>query len=79
MKVDAADQLVQTLLHSPVLEQARLAISAGEVNVKVAQNQTLPQLDIQATVTPEGQAGPAGNFGRSSYQMFNCARELHQL
>ena len=68
LKVDAADQLVEALLHNPVLEQARLAISASEINVRVAENQTLPKLDLQATTNILGQGG---EFGRSTTRMLN--------
>jgi outer membrane protein TolC len=55
LKVDAADQLVEALLHNPVLEQARIAIAASDVNIKIAQNQTLPNLTFQGTANILGQ------------------------
>jgi outer membrane protein TolC len=68
IKINAADQLVEALLHNPVLEQARLAISAAQINVRVAENQTLPRLDFQATA---GYLGQGGEFGRSSTRAIN--------
>lgn len=77
LKVDAADQLVETLLHNPVLEQARYAISASEINVRVAQNQTLPRLDFQGTANILGQSRTGGDStvdmlgGDPNYTSFN--------
>ncbi len=52
--VDSADQLVNALRHSPLLEQARLSIETADVNVRVARNETLPSLDLTASVTFDG-------------------------
>jgi outer membrane protein TolC len=49
--VDAADQLAAALRNSPMLAQARLAIQAAGIEVKVARNETLPKLDVKATTT----------------------------
>lgn len=66
VKIDTADQLVLSLIYSPILEQARLAISVADVNVKLACNQTLPKLDLQATMDISG----AGNEFNNSFDDF---------
>ena len=43
---DIGDQLMTALRANPVLEQARLAIAAADINVMVAKNQTLPSLNL---------------------------------
>lgn len=66
VQTDRCDQLVKALKYNPQLEQARLAISAADVNVLVAQNGTLPVLNLKASVGLDGldkQLGPAmGNM-----------------
>lgn len=52
--VDATDQLVNALTHSPILDQARLAIATADVNVQVAQNGTLPVLNFAASASIRG-------------------------
>jgi outer membrane protein len=58
---DVVDQLVSALRHNPILEQARLAIQASEINVRVAENEALPRLDFVGNVNFAG-----GGAGRSS-------------
>ncbi len=48
--LDVADQLVIALEHSPLLEQARLAIQAADISVQVARNEQLPKLDFVGSV-----------------------------
>ncbi len=45
--LDATDQLLSALTHSPLLEQARLGIAGAGISVTVAENQLLPRLDLQ--------------------------------
>ncbi len=61
VRIDVADQLVLALQHNPTLEQARLAIRAAEINVRVAENELLPKLDFIGGLSSEG-----GGVGRSS-------------
>jgi outer membrane protein TolC len=51
---DPAEQLVAALRNSPLLEQARLAIEAAEINVRVARNETLPVLNFVASLDIQG-------------------------
>jgi outer membrane protein len=44
------DQLMTALRCNPILEQARLAIAAADINVFVAKNQTLPSLNLVGSV-----------------------------
>lgn len=48
--LDVEDQLVTALEHSPLLEQARLAIQAADISVRVARNEQLPKLDFVSSV-----------------------------
>ena len=52
--IDVASQLVSALRHNPLLEQARLGIAAADVNVRVARNETLPVLNLVASVGLQG-------------------------
>lgn len=52
--IDPGDQMLAALRHNPQLEQARLAIEAYEVNVRVAKNQTLPKLDLSGSIGLQG-------------------------
>ena len=48
VEIDPTDQLALALVYNPQLEQARLGISAAQIQVRVAKNQTLPSLNLQA-------------------------------
>jgi len=54
--LDPKDQLLTALRHNPLLEQARWAVESGAINVKVAENQVLPKLDLTATGSLQGLA-----------------------
>ena len=58
VEYNVVDQLMLSLGHNPILEQARLAIDSAWINVKVAQNQELPKIDLVGSfglqsLTPE--------------------------
>jgi len=55
--VDAGDQLLDALRFSPVMEQARLAIRTADINVRLAENETLPVLNFTAAVAYQGLRG----------------------
>lgn len=59
--VDPMDQLINALRHNPQLEQARLAIDAAAINVTVARNETLPVLNLTASIGLQGLDGSPGN------------------
>jgi len=59
--------LVTALRHNAVLEQARLAIEVAGVAVKVAENQTLPRLDLTGSLGVQGQ----GDEAPPAWQQFN--------
>ncbi len=52
--LDRGDLIATALKYSPELAQARLAISIGNIQVRVARNQLLPRLDLQAGVDVSG-------------------------
>jgi outer membrane protein TolC len=59
MKVDLTDRILTALKHNPALAQVRIALEAAEIDVAVAQNETLPRLDLTASATFQGlQARP---------------------
>ena len=58
--VDVNDQLIAAMEHNPLLEQARLNIQVADINVQVAINQALPQLDLQGQVGYQGFGGTTG-------------------
>jgi len=53
-KKDVPGQLLLALEHSPVLAQARQAIAVAAINVKIAENQALPAIDISASTSVHG-------------------------
>lgn len=67
VEYSVADQLLTGLAHNAILEQARLAIDAQAITVRVAQNQELPRLDLLGSVGIEGLSGGAGS---ATEQMF---------
>ncbi len=54
VQINEADQLLTALRFSPILEQVRLAIDRSNITVKIAENQTLPRLDLTSTITTQG-------------------------
>lgn len=52
--LEEKDQLLTALRHSPRLEQARLLIRAREIDVTVAENATLPTLDLVGSTQMQG-------------------------
>lgn len=54
VRISVVDQLLTALVLNPDLEQARLAIRQGEINVRVAKNETLPELNVSAGATMSG-------------------------
>ena len=68
VSIDMGEQLVDALKFNPALEQARLAIAAAEVNVRVARNEALPVLDLVASV---GLQGLKGHGKRAAVDMFS--------
>ena len=62
--INVADQLSAALKHNPTLAQGRLAIQAAGVQIKVAENDVLPRLDLTASTTTQGMAGSPHVAGR---------------
>lgn len=54
VQLDLADQILTALRCNPVMEQARLAISVSEINVRIARNQLLPVLNLVASGSLQG-------------------------
>jgi outer membrane protein TolC len=80
VELDVADQLVTALRCNPVLEQARLAISVADVNVTVAKNQTLPQLNLVASGQIQGLGATRDNahdsFSGGDYASYSFGLEF---
>ena len=62
--INVADQLAAALKHNPTLAQGRLAIQAAGVQIKVAENDVLPRLDLTASTMLQGMAGSRHVAGR---------------
>lgn len=60
LQIDRADQLLTAMRNNPTLEQARLAIQASDIQVMVAKNELLPQLDFKGSIGPNGLARTMG-------------------
>jgi len=61
VQIDPTDQLLTALQHSPLLAQARLAIAISDINVRVAKNQALPQLNLGLRAAMQGLGRTAGD------------------
>ena len=62
--INVADQLAAALKHNPTLAQGRLAVEAAGVQIKVAENDVLPRLDLTASTGLQGMAGSKHVAGR---------------
>jgi outer membrane protein TolC len=75
VQVDLTDRLITALKHNPTLTQARLAIEAADINVSLAVNETLPRLDLTASVSQQGLAGAVHqaheNLGTGHYVSYS--------
>jgi len=49
--------LAAAVVHNPALQEARLRIEVADINVRVAQNQTMPRLDLVGSARLQGLAG----------------------
>ena len=74
--LDPTDQLINAMQFSPLLEQARLAIAANDINVGVAQNETLPTLNLVASGAIQGLKG---DWDKAIDQMGNRGHRDHTL
>jgi len=54
LNLDVGDQLMTALQYNPQMEQARLAIATADINVRVAENETLPSLDLTFSISENG-------------------------
>ena len=59
IRYDRADQLLMALGNNPSIQQARLAVQAANIRVRVADNRTLPQLNLTATAALQGRGRSA--------------------
>ncbi len=50
LQVNAGEQLMTAVRHNPLLEQTRLGIAAAKIGISVAENETLPILNLFAAV-----------------------------
>ncbi len=66
VNIDPTDQLISALRYSPFMEQARLAIATADVQVGVAKNETLPVLNLTASVGTQGMKGVGGRAAGES-------------
>ncbi|MFP3938337.1 MAG: TolC family protein [Phycisphaerae bacterium] len=61
VKLDRRQELRTAIEHSPLLEQARLAIAAADIEVRVAENEILPRLDVTGSASVDGLGGTSGD------------------
>ena len=50
LRLNAGEQLMTAVRHSPLLEQTRLGIATAKIDISVAENETLPILNLFAAV-----------------------------
>lgn len=66
--IDEADQLLTAIRLNPTLEQLRLAIQQADIGIRVAENETLPQVDFIAGVGLNGaSSGTRGDAWRDMW------------
>ena len=77
VRYNVEDQLVTALAHNPALAQARFAIDAADISVRVAKNQLLPRLDLTVTGSFQGlsnqQKQSHANLGTLDYASYSAA------
>lgn len=68
VKIAQDEQLATALGHNPLLEQARLTVDVAEIAVEVAENQKLPDVNVNASGTLQGLDG---SFGSAHDRLFS--------
>jgi len=53
-EIDTARTLQLALNYNPVIQQARMQIDIADINIRVADNQKMPRLDLVASVSDQG-------------------------
>ncbi len=83
VRVDVDEAIRKALANNPQVRQLELAIASRRIDELVAANQRLPQLDFQATFTPQGRSvdtlpdsstgdpGSRGNWAEAFRNFFN--------
>jgi outer membrane protein len=70
IRIDVGDQLATALERNPTVEQARVAVEAAGINVKVAQSAKLPRLDIVASAGLQSLDDAGRTFPKGKYQNY---------
>ncbi|MBC8069925.1 MAG: TolC family protein [Deltaproteobacteria bacterium] len=88
--VNVADEVDRALEQNPQLRQLQFAIASGRIDEMVAANQRLPQLDFDATFSPQGRSvdrngsaaagdpGSEGNWGEAFRNFFNDGDQIRE-
>ncbi len=78
--IDPLEQLCTAVQYSPVLEQLRLGVRVRRIGIDVAENQTLPRLDLTGSTAVQGldeEAGEAiGNMFDFDYLSYSLGLEF---
>ena len=67
-KLNTEDILKRAVQKNPALEQARLALEIASINIKVAENQEMPRLDLVASART---LGMSRGYGQSHDRLYN--------
>jgi outer membrane protein TolC len=75
-KLDTSDILRLAMQKNPAVEQARLALKVAEINIRVAENQAMPRLDLVASAKTEGLSRGHGEAQDRMYSGDNLSYEI---
>lgn len=67
-RFDTSEILKLAMQKNPSIEQARLALRIAEINIKVAQNQAMPRLDLVASAKT---LGMSRGYGQANDRMYS--------
>lgn len=70
LNIDAATALKEAFESRPELEEQRQLLANDDTNIRLAHNNLLPDLSLNANYSGNGVAGPPGGFGDSLNQSF---------
>ncbi len=79
-EIKQSEILVRAMRKNPVLQQARVAIAVADINIRVAENQEMPRLDLVASSRLQGIAQGRNqaqdNFNRGDYVSYAVGLSL---
>ncbi len=79
-EIEQSEILGRAMRKNPVLQQARVAVAVADINIRVAENQEMPRLDLVASSRLQGIAQGRNqaqdNFNRGDYVSYGVGLSL---